>query len=172
MLKIVTVKTLVFLLAFLAGCTHAAMPLEDGQTPDRNDIVLTGEVSNGGSLELRAASGRVYAVRSQGSRFTVALPAGVYEVTSIDGVRPGVPLSFNGIPGDRLELGRFNVNTGTVSSGATMDVSRRAGYFGATSNETPLRYYTRTGERTRPMPVPAGWGGGSRAGQGLGLRSR
>jgi len=185
------VKPLVILIALLVGCTHPAPMADYGEPVDRTAIVLTGELSRDGELKLKSATGRVYAVRAQGSRFAVSVPAGVYDVTSIDGVRPAVPLSFNGIPGDRLDLGRFDVERGTVaprsgstgtsagstgtsagSAGTSAVVTRRAGYFGGMSRESPLHYYARTGERTRPLPVPAGWGGGSRAGMGLGFRSR
>jgi len=171
------VKPPVLLIALLVGCTHPAPMADYGEPIGRNDIVLTGELSGDGQLKLQSATGRVYAVRAQGSRFAVSVPAGVYDVTSIDGVRPAVPLSFNGIPGDRLDLGRFDMERGTVtprarSTGTSVALTRRAGYFVGTSSETPLHYYARTGERARPLPVPAGWGGGSRAGMGLGLRSR
>jgi len=173
----VVVKPHVLFIVMLVGCTHTAQPLEEGCRPDRRDIVLSGAVSGGDGLQLKAATGRVYAVRARDARFVVTVPAGVYEIASIDGVRPAVPLSFNGIPGDRLDLGLFDVASGTVASrstttGASITLTRSAAYFGGAAHETPLRYYARTGSVVRPLPVPAGWGGGSRAGMGLGLRSR
>ena len=175
--RIPGVKTLVILIALLGACAHTAPSLEPGAVPAREDIVVSGEmaggVSGGGDLRLTAASGRVYAVRSPGSRFRVAIPAGVYDVTSIAGVRPAVPLTFNAIPGDRIDLGRFDGARGTVTTRPVSSAgTRNAAYFGSTTSETPLHYYARTGSVVRPLPVPANWGGGSRAGMGLGLRSR
>ena len=103
----------------------------------------------------------------------MAVPAGVYDVTSINGVRPAVPLTFNAIPGDRIDLGRFDTQRGTVSACAVSTAGARSAAYCVTSTpETPLHYYARTGALVRPLPVPANWGGGSRIGMGLGLRSR
>lgn len=170
------VKPYVFWIAALVGCSHPAPLLEDGCAPARGDIVLTGSVPGGGALELKSASGRVYSVRAPESGFVVTLPAGVYDVHTIAGVSPGAPLSFNTIPGDRVDLGRFDVVNHTVTTSPTsssaLPGTRSACYFGGNVHETPLRYYSRTGSVARPLPVPANWGGGSRAGMGLGLRSR
>ena len=167
------VKPAAILIALLGGCAHTAQPFDPRATPAAGDVVLSGELESGGELRLTAANGRVYAVRAPASRFTVAVPAGVYDVTSIDGLRPDVPLTFNAIPGDRIDLGRFDVERGTVRACADAPSgTRRAAYCATTTPETPLHYYARTGAALRPLPVPANWGGGSRVGMGLGLRSR
>jgi hypothetical protein len=170
------VKPHALLVFGLVACTHTAAPLVDGETPARDAVVLSGEVSGCDVLHLRSANGRRYMVRAPANRFAVVVPAGVYEVESVGGVVPRAPLTLTTVPGDVCNLGRLDVTQGRVdvygsSAGGAARHGGGAAYFGGRTRsgwngETPLFYYTRTGEFVRPLP------GYTRAGQGLGFRSR
>jgi hypothetical protein len=124
--------------------------------------VLSGELSGAESVLLAGTNGKSYRVAAPEGRFSVSLPAGVYDVGG---------QTVSGIPGDVLDLGSMRMVRGSVVLPATNRFSARgvsffSGFAHQRSNETPGRYQLRTGEPTRPLPGPG------RAGMGIGLRGR
>jgi hypothetical protein len=158
------------LLLFVA-CAHTATPVRVGEQVPRDRFVLAGELAGAESLLLAGTNGKSYRVVASGGRFSVSLPAGVYDVGG---------QTVSGIPGDVIDLGSMRMVRGAVvmpeagfptglprtARFAARGVSFFSGSAHQRSNETPGRYQVRTGEPTRPLPGPG------RAGMGIGLRGR